>query len=103
MSLKLFDRLRHWEMHDLLFKNQRQLGPETYGALAQKLQLDLTQFEQDMDSPEVLAQVNREIQEGKGVAVAGTPTLFVNGRPVVTRSFDDLPQMIDAVLGGPPG
>jgi protein-disulfide isomerase len=94
---------RYWEMQDLLFKNQRQLGPETYVALAQKLQLDITQFQRDLDSPEVLAQVNQEIREGKGANVAGTPVLFVNGRLVVNRSFDDLKQMVDAALGGPLG
>jgi protein-disulfide isomerase len=94
---------RYWEMHDLLFKNQRQLSPEMYVALAQKLQLDVTQFQQDVDSAEVVAQVTQEMREGKGVEVAGTPTLFVNGRRVVNRSFDGLAQMIAAARGGPPG
>jgi len=93
---------KYWEMHDLLFENQRQLAPEKYTEFAEKLALDVPQFQKDMESPEVLAQINRDMQDGKAADVTGTPTLFVNGKRLMNRSFDGFRQMIDASLGRPP-
>jgi protein-disulfide isomerase len=92
---------RFWEMHHLIFDNQRQLGPEKYTEFAEKLQLDVPQFQKDMESPDVLAQINREMQEGKAADVTGTPTIFVNGKRLMNRSFDGFKQMIDASIGIP--
>jgi protein-disulfide isomerase len=57
------------------------------------------QFEKDMESPEVLAQISREQQEGKSADVVGTPTIFVNGKRLMNRSLDGFKQMIDTSLG----
>jgi protein-disulfide isomerase len=93
---------KYWEMHDLLFRNQRDLSPENLTQLAESLQLDVMQFEKDMESPEVLAQISREQQEGKSADVVGTPTIFVNGKRLTNRSLDGFKQMIDASLGRVP-
>jgi protein-disulfide isomerase len=93
---------KFWEMHHLIFDNQRQLGPEKYTEFAEKLQLDVPQFQKDMESPEILAQINREMQEGKAADVTGTPTIFVNGKRLMNRSFDGFKQMIEASTGTPP-
>jgi protein-disulfide isomerase len=90
---------KYWEMHDLLFRNQRDLSPETLSQLAGSLQLDVMQFQKDMESPEVLAQISREQQEGKSADVVGTPTIFVNGKRLMNRSLDGFRQMIDTSLG----
>ena len=93
---------KYWEMHDLIFRNQRDLTPEKLTELAGSLQLDVMQFEKDMESPEVLAQISREQQEGKSADVVGTPTIFVNGKRLMNRSLDGFKQMIDASLGRVP-
>jgi len=93
---------KYWEMHDLIFRNQRDLSPEMLTQLAESLQLDVMQFEKDMESPEVLAQISREQQEGKSADVVGTPTIFVNGKRLMNRSLDGFKQMIDASLGRVP-
>ena len=93
---------KYWEMHDLLFRNQHDLSPEKLSELAGSLQLDVMQFEKDMESPEVLAQISREQQEGKSADVVGTPTIFVNGKRLMNRSLDGFKQMIDASLGRVP-
>ncbi len=90
---------KFWEMHDLLFQNQRDLSPEKLTELAESLHLDVMQFQKDLESPEVLAQISREQQEGKSVDVIGTPTIFVNGRRLMNRSLDGFRQMIDGSLG----
>src|SRR5262249_41258026 len=91
---------KYWEMHDLIFRNQRDLSPEKLTQLAGSLQLDVMQFQKDMESPEVLAQISREQQEGKSADVVGTPTIFVNGKRLINRSLDGFRQMIDTSLGG---
>ncbi len=93
---------KFWEMQHLLFENQRQLGPEKYTEFAEKLQLDVPQFQKDMEAPEILAQINREMQEGRSADVTGTPTIFVNGKRLMNRSFDGFKQMIEASTGTPP-
>ncbi len=92
---------KFWEMHELIFQNQRQLGPEKFTEFAEKLELDVPQFTKDMESPEILAQINREMQEAKAADVAGTPTIFVNGKRLMNRSFDGFKQAIEASLGKP--
>ena len=94
---------KYWEMHDLLFRNQRDLSPERLTQLAESLHLDVMQFQKDLESPEVLAQISREQQEGKAADVMGTPTIFVNGKRLMNRSLDGFRQMIDSSLGLPTG
>ena len=62
----------------------------------------MPQFQKDMESPDILAQINREMQEGKVADVTGTPTIFVNGKRLMNRSFDGFKQMIDALTDTPP-
>src|SRR5262249_4804253 len=94
---------KYWEMHDLLFRNQRDLSPEKLTQLAESLHLDVMQFQKDLESPEVLAEISREQQEGKAADVQGTPTIFVNGKRLTNRSLDGFRQMIDSSLGVPTG
>jgi protein-disulfide isomerase len=92
---------KFWEMHKLIFENQRQLGPEKYVEFAEKLNLDVPQFKKDMESPEILAQINRDMMEARAADVTGTPTIFVNGKRLMNRSFDGFKQMIEAAGGAP--
>ena len=62
----------------------------------------MPQFQKDMESPEVKAQIDREMAEAKSADVTGTPTIFVNGKRLMNRSFDGFKQMIEASLGKPP-
>lgn len=89
---------KFWEMHALIFENMRQLSPEKFKELAQKLGLDMAKFEQDMNSPEVAAQVDTEMKQARAADVTGTPTFFVNGKRLMNRSPEGFKQMIDEAL-----
>ena len=93
---------KFWEMHKLIFENQRQLSPAKVTEFAEQLQLDVPQFQKDMDSPEITSQISREMQEARAADVTGTPTIFVNGKRLMNRSFDGFKQMIEASTGKPP-
>ena len=91
---------KYWEMHDLLFKNQRELGPDKYKEYAKQVGLDMARFEKDMEAPDIQEQITRETNEARSADVTGTPTIFVNGKRVMNRSVDGFKQMIDEVLKG---
>ncbi|MEO8601569.1 MAG: thioredoxin domain-containing protein [bacterium] len=89
---------KFWEMHDLLFANQRALSPEQIREYARKAGLDLTKFDADLASDEVKAAVQEDMALAQRVGVRGTPSLFVNGRLVQVRSLDGFKQIIEPLL-----
>jgi protein-disulfide isomerase len=71
---------KFWEMHDLLFKNQRELNEAAFKGYAQQLGLDVAQFEKDYASPGVAEEVEADMALARTLGVTGTPGFFVNGR-----------------------
>jgi protein-disulfide isomerase len=69
-----------WEMHDLLFENQRSLEPADLERLATELGLDMARFRADMASAETQRIIDANKAAGRELDVSGTPTIFVNGR-----------------------
>jgi protein-disulfide isomerase len=87
---------KYWEMHEILFKNQRALGADQLKDYAKQAGVaDLDKWEKDMNSPEVTDQINAEMREAQGADVRGTPTIFVNGKRVQNRSVEGFKQLID--------
>jgi protein-disulfide isomerase len=70
---------KFWEMHDLLFERQNQLEENDLLSYAQKIGLDLDQFEQDMISEAMVSKVENDFESGMRSGVNGTPSFFVNG------------------------
>jgi protein-disulfide isomerase len=78
-----------WDYHDWIFAHQEEINP---GNLKDKVlefakgkELDALQLTRCMDNKETEAEVNKAQAMGKEVNVGATPTLFINGRPVVGR------------------
>ena len=70
---------RFWEMHDVLFRNQRHLEAADLRRYAQRLDLDLGRFEADLANPSLAARVERDVESGERSGVDGTPGLFIDG------------------------
>jgi protein-disulfide isomerase len=70
---------RFWEMHDLLFENQRALEPQDLVGYARSLGLDIPQFERDLEAATYAKKVRDDFRNGVRSGVNGTPTFFVNG------------------------
>lgn len=70
---------KFWEYHDLLFENQKTLGDEKYVELAEKLNLDIDQFNEDRESDEIKAIVADSLKLAGDLQVRGTPNFFING------------------------
>jgi protein-disulfide isomerase len=71
---------KFWEMHDLIFSNQRALSEEKYAEYATQLGLDVEKFKKDSASPEVEARIAADYAQATKLGVTGTPAFFVNGR-----------------------
>lgn len=89
---------KFWEMHDIMFANNRELQPEKLKEYAGKIGLDVAKFEKDMNAPETQQAVDKEIADAKAADVQGTPTFFVNGKRLMTRSLDGFKQGVDEAL-----
>ena len=91
---------KFWEMHDIMFQNNRELGFEKLKEYAGKIGLDVARWEKDYNSPDVDQQIQKEMAEGRQADVSGTPTFFVNGKRVMNRSFEGFKDVVEASLKG---
>jgi len=68
-----------WDMHYLLFENQRALKDEDLTAYADELGLDETRLIREVTSSLYAARIREDFKSGIRGGVNGTPTFFVNG------------------------
>jgi protein-disulfide isomerase len=89
-----------WEMHDLLFRESANLREGRFAELAREAGLDVERFLLDYEErrAEYEARVIEDYTQGLRLGVRGTPTLFVNGRRVMVRTFEEISAMIDEEL-----
>lgn len=71
---------KFWEMHDLLYENQRRLNDQTIAALAQRLKLSPSDLRFAIQDGEFRSRVREDFAGGVRSGVNGTPTFFINGR-----------------------
>lgn len=71
---------KFWEMHDSLFRAQKQLDITAILRIANMLELDMDKFNNDLDSDKVHRLVNKHYMQGKSLGVKGTPTFFIDGK-----------------------
>jgi protein-disulfide isomerase len=70
---------KFWQMHDLLFENQRHLEMTNLRGYAQRLELDMPRFIAEMDDEIYLQRVREHMRSGTQSHVRGTPTFYING------------------------
>ena len=86
---------KFWEMHDAIYENQRALNEMLLMKLAEKLQLNIPQFEEDIKSPKLAEKVDADFESGVMSGVNGTPSFYVNGKKF-DGGAEDLLQLISA-------
>jgi protein-disulfide isomerase len=92
---------KFWEFHDLLFKNQQQLGRPNLEEHAKKAGLDVAAFKKSLDDHKFGAAVDADMKLGADVKVNGTPTMFINGTRITDpASFPAVAEAIDNALSG---
>ncbi len=70
---------RFWEMHDLLYENQKLLRDEDLRGYAEKLELDVDLFDRELVEHVHAARVHEDFMSGVRSGVNGTPTFYING------------------------
>src|SRR5215217_400014 len=91
---------RFWEMHDLLYERQDELGEEDLTRYAAELGLDPRRFEDDLTNDDHTWRIEEDRLGGERAGVRGTPTLFVNGvRYVGHMDLDGLLEAVEDASG----
>lgn len=71
---------RFWEMHDLIFENQKKLDVENLFGYASAVGLDLDRFKNDIQQQALADKVENDFESGMRSGVNGTPTFFIDGK-----------------------
>jgi protein-disulfide isomerase len=86
-------------MHDLIFANQRTMQVPTLKEHAATLKLDSAKFGECLDSSKFAAVIAEDLQFGEQIGVQSTPTMYINGRPIVgAQPYDAFQAVIDEEL-----
>lgn len=93
-----------WDYHDWIYEHQAEITADNLKTKvigwADTKSLDSAQLTQCIDSKATESEVNREISEGKSLMVSGTPTIFINGRPLTgSLPWTTLEEIIKRELG----
>lgn len=96
---------KFWEMHDLLFKEQAVWTRSNdvrslFQAYAGMLQLDLSRFRNDLDSPAVQQRIESDQRRGNEIGVKTTPTLFLNNEAIAPNDTnpEKLPELVENAI-----
>ena len=90
------DQGKFWEMHELLFKHQKDFGNLDLTHLALKLGLEVYRFDAARSDAAHAKRVRNDVATGTASGVTGTPTFFVNGRRYTGPiTVDDLSNAIE--------
>ena len=84
---------KFWEMHHQLFANGEHLEQQDLEGYAKAVGLDVDKFRADMHSKTVDDRLAADRKLADDLGVKGTPTIYVDGREVETKS--DLGDWVD--------
>ncbi len=97
-SLAAHKQGKFWEFHEKLFDNYDSINDDKIKEIAIELKLDMDKFNADINLPEIQLIIDRDIKNGKEIGVLGTPTIFINGKQMNPRTFDDFITKIESEL-----
>lgn len=93
------EQKKYWEMHDAMFANQRALEVPMLKQTARAIGLDGGAFDSCLDSGKHAAAVRAGFALGERMGVNSTPTLYINGRPLIgAMPFENFKAIIDEEL-----
>lgn len=86
-------------MHSRLYQLHGRLTRAEVELVARELGLDMTRFRADLDAGTYKKQIEADVTDAEALGVTGTPTFFVNGRPVVgSESLKTFAEVVDQEL-----
>ncbi len=95
---------KFWEMHNMIFDNQKNWSEkrnteEIFASYAEKLQLDMNKYKNDISSKEIKDKVEQDYLGGIGSKVNSTPTFFLNGKTMQNpKNYDEFKNLIEEAI-----
>jgi protein-disulfide isomerase len=83
------DQGHFWAMHDALFANPGKHEPDELAELAREVGGDGEALKEALESGKYVAKVRESQAEARDAGIKGTPSLFLNGRPLLLSDFSD--------------
>ena len=75
------------------------MSDDAFVAFAQQLDLNMDQFNNCVSSNQFLDEVQADYKDGTGFGITGTPTFFINGKPMVgAQPYENFAQAIDNAI-----
>lgn len=93
---------KFWDMQNMIFTNQQNWASSNdarkiFTDYARTLGLDVTKFSDDMIGMVAKNRVDADLQRGRAVNVASTPSFYINNQPL-GNNLNALRQIVDAEL-----
>ena len=85
----------------MLLQNQSALSVEKLKSYATQVGLDRARFDAALDSRKFAESVQADVDDALKLGLKGTPSLFINGRRVTAKSYEELKESVDAALKTP--
>ena len=105
------DQGKFWEMHDMIFKNQRswqglsiEQSINTFTEYASEIALNFDEFDSCMSSVKHLEEIRNDLNDGREYGVTGTPGFFVGNEEIGftkligAQPFSSFQRVIDGQL-----
>lgn len=89
----------YWDYHTKLFKNQKNLTIEDLAKYADELDVNVSAFNDCLNSGKYRDLVRRNFQDGLKRGVEGTPSIFVNDQKLIgVPQYDNFVKIIETEL-----
>lgn len=91
---------KFWQMLEMIYRNQKNWQDTKYrnavfSAYALKLRLRIKRFKKDSKSLKIAARIQSDIERGKSLNIAATPTVLVNGELLSPDEMQKLSELIE--------
>jgi protein-disulfide isomerase len=87
---------KFWEMHGLLYANQKNLDQVDLVRLAVRAGVEIYRFEADLSGERFAPRVGEDYDSGVASGVVGTPTYFINGvKYLGKKDYESLKQALE--------
>jgi protein-disulfide isomerase len=107
MVIKILEASRkqdkYWQVLDVLFQHQPEWGshhdprPDLVWHYLKQTGIDLEKIKIDMNDSKIVEIIENDKKDGATLGVTGTPSFFVNGKPLEVFGYEPLRQMIQKV------
>ncbi|NNB95119.1 DsbA family protein, partial [Corallococcus exiguus] len=90
---------KYWDMHNLLFANNKKLDGESLEGYAKQIGLDVAKWKTDMADERLGATIEKDQALAQQMGASGTPAFFINGRFLSgAQPIDNFKALIDEEL-----